>query len=200
MYYDINRVLVGEKFGSQKWYSSVKCDLPQKKDSVIVFDVIKKVWVYQLLSSWNAYLVSIGNLKLSTSQKLDSNDNIVNKTNEELLADGVITNAQYKDIQTDSINATFDKNSKEIGVILDGSYVTYDTKQAVTNPFFQYDKDSQFMLSQAKDDSRIPFWRSVANQNVALTNAQMNTLYELLKFTWFTEFEKKSAQIDALGA
>lgn len=187
MYYDINRVLVGEKFGSQKWYSSVKCDLPQKKDSVIVFDVIKKVWVYQLLSSWNAYLVSIGNLKLSTSQKLDSNDNIVNKTNEELLADGVITNAQYKDIQTDSINATFDKNSKEVGVIFEGNY-------------FQYDDLSQNRLLKFKDISEVNFWRSVDNINVIMTNQQKNNLYSLLLFTWATKFKEKSQAIDSIGA
>jgi len=70
MYYNINRILVDEKFQGQKWYSGVICDLIPQSNSVIVFDVTSKVWKFQPLASWNSYLVSIGNLKLAPFSKL----------------------------------------------------------------------------------------------------------------------------------
>lgn len=198
MYYDINRVLVSERHNGQKWLSGVNCELPIKEEYLIVFDIPKKEWKYQLLSTWNSYLISIGNLKLSPTQKLDDNDKIVNKTHDELYSEGLITKDEYIKIKTNEINSNFDINSTKVGVVFIGSYITYDTKEQINNPSFQYDKDSQFMLLQAKDDSRVLFWRSVNNKNISLTNTEMNELYELIKVTYYTKFAEKSQEIDAL--
>jgi len=83
------------------------------------------------------------------------------------------------------INLDFDKGCSEIGVVFEGHY-------------FQYNDTSRARLLETKDDSRVTFWRSVANANITMTNAKKNELYDLLKFTYYTKFAEKSAQIDAL--
>jgi hypothetical protein len=186
MYYDINRVLVADRFNGQKWFAWVQCELELITGSVIVFDVSKKEWKYQSTSTWNSYLISIGNLKLSPTQKLDTNDKIVNKTYEELYLEGLITKDEYIKIQATIINSDFEKACSEIGVDFEKNK-------------YQYDDVSRARLLEVKDDARVNFWRSVDNVNVTMTNSKKNELYEVLKLTYYTKFAEKSAQIDALG-
>lgn len=185
MYHDVNRILVSERFNGQKWMSGVECDLPIKEGNVIVFDISSKTWKYQSLDSWNSYLVSIGNLKLSTTQKLDSNDKIVNKAHQELYSEGLITKDEYVKIETSIINSNFNAAASKIGVSFEGNY-------------FQYDDTSRARLLETKDDARVSFWRSVDNQNIPMTNEKKNELYELVKFTYYTRFAQKSVMIDSL--
>ena len=84
------------------------------------------------------------------------------------------------------INAEFEKQCSEVGVNFEGND-------------FQYDDISRSRLLETKDDARVTFWRSVDNINVLMSNVKKNELYEVLKLTYYTEFAKKSAQIDALG-
>lgn len=90
-----------------------------------------------------------------------------------------------KQKQVSAINSEFARQCSEVGVIFEGNY-------------FQYDDVSRARLLETKDDSRVTFWRSVANANITMTNAKKNELYDLLKFTYYTKFAEKSAQIDAL--
>lgn len=198
MYYNINRVLVNENYSGQKWVSGVECNLSPKSANEIVFDINLKTWKYQEISKWNSYLVSIGILKLQPSQKLDSNDKIVSKTNEELLAEGLVDSEFVKNIKTQEIVSNFETSCKKVGVALSGTFKIYGKTDNVVNPKFQYDKDSQFMLLQAKDVAEIPYWRSVDNDNIELTNVQKNSLYSLLLNTYFTKFAESRVQIDAL--
>jgi len=85
-----------------------------------------------------------------------------------------------------TINSTFESNCKNVGVDFEGNK-------------FQYDKDSQFMLLQAKDDIRVTFWRSVDNKNIPLTNTKKNSLYKLIVETYFTEFALSREKIDLIG-
>lgn len=185
MYYDINRILVSEKYNGQKWLSGVNCELPLKERNIIVFDIPNKKWIYQPLSSWNSYLVSIGNLKLSPTQKLDANDVILNKTIDEMYSDNTISYQEFKKLKTQKINSDFQTNCLEVGVAFEGNY-------------FQYDDTSRARLLETKDDARVSFWRSVDNQNIPMTNEKKNELYELLKFTYYTRFAQKSLMIDSL--
>jgi hypothetical protein len=100
-------------------------------------------------------------------------------------------------LQTEAIKKNFDIESVNIGVALEGTYTNTDN-ETVTNPHFQYDTISRNLLMEAKDDARIPYWRSVDNQNILLTNEEKNTLYELLKFTYFTKFAESRQDIDLL--
>lgn len=84
------------------------------------------------------------------------------------------------------INLDFEKQCSDIGVTFEGNY-------------FQYDDTSRARLLETKDDSRVTFWRSVANSNITMSNVKKNQLYDLLKLTYYTKFAEKSAQIDALG-
>lgn len=186
MYYDVNRVLVNDKYNGQKWLSGVNCELPLKEGNAIVFDITDKEWKYQPLFTWNSYLVSIGNLKLSPIQKIDLNDNIINKNHEEMYSEGLITKDEYVRIETSIINSNFDKACIEVGVDFEGNK-------------FQYDDTSRARLMEVKDDSRVTFWRSVDNQNIPMTNVQKNNLYETMKIKYYTEFQKKSIAIDGLG-
>ena len=87
-----------------------------------------------------------------------------------------------KEIQSKVIKQKFEDDCKNIGVIFEGSF--FDTDMInVINPSFQYDIESRNLLLEAKDDSRIPYWRSVSNNSILLDNAKKNELYELLKFT-----------------
>lgn len=186
MYYDVNRILVSEKYNGQKWVSGVNCELPLKEGNVIVFDITNKEWKYQPLSTWNSYLVSIGNLILSPIQKIDSNDKIVNKNYEELYSEGLIKKDEYVKIQTQIINTEFARQCSSVGVNFEGNS-------------FQYDDISRSRLFETKDDARVTFWRSVDNVNVTMNNTKKNELYELLKLTYYTKFAEKSALIDALN-
>lgn len=186
MYYDVNRILVNEKFNGQKWRSGVTCSLTPQNNSVIVFDISSKTWKYQSLSNWNSYLISIGNLKLSPRQKLDSNDNIVNKTNEELYSESLIKKDEYIKIKTSIINSNFENECGKVGVDFEGNK-------------YQYDDTSRARLLEVKDDSRVNVWRSVDDVFIPLTNVQKNNLYETMKIKYYTEFQKKSIAIDSLG-
>ena len=150
MYYNINRVLVNESYSGQKWISGVECILTSKNGSEIVFDINSKSWKYQEISNWNSYLISIGFLKLSPSQKL-INDKIVSKTYDELFIDGLINSDKVKEIKTQEIISNFENDSKKVGIALSGTFKIYGKTDNIVNPKFQYDKDSQFMLLQAKD-------------------------------------------------
>lgn len=185
MYYDVNRILVDNKCNGQKWYCGIECELTPQEDKLIVFDVNSKTWKYQSLSGWNSYLVSIGNLKLSPLQKLDSNDKIVNKTNQELYSQGIITKDEYVVTQTQIINSNFNYECSEVGVQFEGYY-------------FQYDDLSQNRLLKFKDITEVNFWRSVDNINVTMNNQQKNNLYSLLLLTWAIKFAEKSQEIDSL--
>lgn len=90
-----------------------------------------------------------------------------------------------KQKQVSAINAEFDKQCSEVGVIFEGNY-------------FQYDDLSQNRLLKFKDIPEVNFWRSVDNINVQMTNEQKNNLYSLLLFTWATKFAEKSQRIDLL--
>lgn len=186
MYYDVNRILVGDKYNGQKWVSGVNCELPLKEGNVIVFDISNKEWKYQLLSTWNSYLVSIGNLVLSPIQKIDSNDKIVNKNYEELYAESLIKKDEYIKIKTSIINSNFENECRKIGVDFEGNK-------------YQYDDTSRARLLEVKDDSRVNVWRSVDDVFIPLTNVQKNNLYETMKIKYYTEFQKKSIAIDSLG-
>lgn len=185
MYYNIDRVLVHDNYTGQKWHSGVNCNLTQTASNAIVFDIANKVWRYQPLDKWNTYLLSIGNLKLSPTQKLDANDVILNKTIDEMYSDNTISYQEFKKLKTQKINSDFQTNCLEVGVAFEGNY-------------FQYDDTSRARLLETKDDARVSFWRSVDNQNIPMTNEKKNELYELLKFTYYTRFAQKSLMIDSL--
>lgn len=92
-----------------------------------------------------------------------------------------------KEDRIKGINQAFDNECKNIGTIY-------------KNKMFQFDDTSRARLLEVKDDSRVTFWRSVDNKNIPLTNAEKNELYEVLKFAYYTKFETKSEQIDAIWA
>jgi len=187
MYYNINRILVDEKFQGQKWYSGVICDLIPQSNSVIVFDVTSKVWKFQPLASWNSYLVSIGNLKLAPLQKIDVDDNIVNKTYEELYTENLITKEQY-------INTKY-LIKLENGVVFNGSFKSQGGDDII-NPVFQYDEVSQNRLMKYKDISEVNYWRSLNNNNIVLNNTQKNELYVLLITEWASDFDNRLKEIN----
>ena len=92
---------------------------------------------------------------------------------------------QEKQKQIVIINAEFERQCDKIGVEFEGN-------------FFQYSDISRARLIEVKDDIRVPFWRSVADVFIPMTNEKKNELYELLKVTYFTKFQEKSLQIDSL--
>lgn len=100
-------------------------------------------------------------------------------------------------LQAEAIKKQFDIDSVNVGVALEGSFTNTDN-ETVQNPSFQYDTISRNLLIEAKDDARIPYWRSVNNKNILLTNEQKNTLYELLKVTYFTKFAESRWMMDNL--
>lgn len=102
-----------------------------------------------------------------------------------------------KEIQSKAIKQKFEDDCRDIGVIFEGTFINIDMAYVI-NPSFQYDTESRNLLLEAKDDSRITYWRSVNNDNVGLDNAKKNELYELLKFTYFTKFAESRQEIDSL--
>ena len=90
-------------------------------------------------------------------------------------------------LQSEMIKKNFESECLNIGVEFTGTFTATD-ETIVTNPHFQYDTISRNLLLEAKDDVRIPHWRSVENDNILLSNAQKNELYEILKLTYFSKF------------
>lgn len=100
-------------------------------------------------------------------------------------------------LEAETIKTNFDNESVNVGVEYAGNFTDTDN-ETVINPSFQYDTPSRNLLIEAKDDSRIPYWRSVGNQSILLSNTQKNELYELLKVTYFTKFAESRWMIDNL--
>jgi len=104
---DQNRVICDEKT-YLKWYVQRNCTLENKDGSVIVFDYELDQFRYQDTDrkSWNEYLLKIGNLKLEDTQKLDSQGNIVQKTEDELFAENRISLSDLKLKYSEKVNET----------------------------------------------------------------------------------------------
>lgn len=100
-------------------------------------------------------------------------------------------------LEIESIKANFDSDSINVGVALTGSFLTTEN-EIVENPCFQYDTPSRNLLIEAKDDVRIPYWRSLENKSILLNNEKKNELYELLKLTYFMKFAESRQAIDRL--
>jgi len=100
-------------------------------------------------------------------------------------------------LEAEAIKKNFESNCINIGAEFTGTFTTTD-ETTVVNPHFQYDTISRNLLLEAKDDNRIPYWRSVENDNIILTNEQKNALYEVLKFTYFSKFSESRYMIDNL--
>lgn len=100
-------------------------------------------------------------------------------------------------LQAEVIKKNFESDCINVGAEFTGTFTTTDDT-TVTNPHFQYDTISRNLLLEAKDDSRILYWRSVENDNVILSNEQKNALYEVLKFTYFSKFAESRQAIDRL--
>lgn len=107
-------------------------------------------------------------------------------------------NAEWaKEIQAKEVKRNFEYACINVGVIFEGNFINLDMA-TVINPHFQYDTNSRNLLLEAKDDSRVTFWRSIDNENVILSNEKKNELYELLKVTYFMKFAESRQAIDNL--
>ena len=102
-----------------------------------------------------------------------------------------------KILEAEAIKKNFESDCVNIGAEFTGTFTTTENT-TVSDPNFQYDTDSRNLLLEAKDDARIPYWRCVENRNVILDNTQKNSLYELLKVTYFTRFAESRQAIDRL--
>ncbi len=102
-----------------------------------------------------------------------------------------------KILEVEAIKKNFELDCVNVGAELTGTFTATD-ETIVTNPHFQYDTISRNLLLEAKDDVRIPYWRSVENDNILLSNAQKNELYEILKLTYYTKFAESRDEIDRL--
>lgn len=100
-------------------------------------------------------------------------------------------------LQAETIKKNFETECEQVGAEFTGVFATTNETEVV-NPHFQYDTISRNLLLEAKDDVRIPYWRSVENHSVILTNEQKNALYEVLKFTYFYKFAESRQAIDNL--
>ena len=100
-------------------------------------------------------------------------------------------------LEIEAIKKNFDLESLTVGVIFEGTFLTIEN-ELIENPHFQYDTYSRNLLIEAKDDVRIPYWRSLENKSIVLDNQQKNALYELLKFTYFMKFSESRQAIDRL--
>lgn len=100
-------------------------------------------------------------------------------------------------LEIESIKNNFDLASVTVGVMFEGSFITTEN-ELIENPYFQYDTYSRNLLLEAKDDERIPYWRSLENKSIILDNEKKNNLYELLKFTYFMKFAESRQAIDNL--
>lgn len=100
-------------------------------------------------------------------------------------------------LEIEAIKENFELECINVGAEFTGAFTTTD-ETTVVNPHFQYDTISRNLLLEAKDDNRIPYWRSVENDNIILTNEQKNALYELLKVTYFMRFAESRQAIDNL--
>ncbi len=99
--------------------------------------------------------------------------------------------------EIESIKKNFDLVSVTVGVMFEGIFLTIEN-ELIENPYFQYDTYSRNLLLEAKDDVRIPYWRSLENKSIVLDNEQKNALYELLKLTYFMKFAESRQAIDNL--
>ena len=102
-----------------------------------------------------------------------------------------------KILEAEAIKKNFESDCINIGAEFTGTFTTTENT-TVTNPHFQYDTISRNLLLEAKDDVRIPYWRSVENDNILLSNSQKNELYEILKLTYFSKFAESRQAIDRL--
>lgn len=197
-YYDVNRCLVDENYTGQKWLIDIPCSLTPQANYKIVFDFDQKIWTYQStdFNSWNSYLIKIGIIKPNKHEKIENNQ-IVKKTNEELLQENIITNEQYYEFKKNEVNQNFYNECKNIGVEFTGIFQNTNGNN-ISNPKFQYDDVSRSRLAEVKDDSRVNFWRSVNDEFIVLSNSQKNELFELMKLTYYTKFYEKSLLIDSL--
>ena len=100
-------------------------------------------------------------------------------------------------LEAEAIKKNFELDCVNVGAEFTGTFTTTENTTA-TNPHFQYDTISRNLLLEAKDDSRIPYWRSVENDNIVLSNVQKNELYEILKLTYFSKFAESRQAIDRL--
>lgn len=100
-------------------------------------------------------------------------------------------------LEAEAIKKNFELDCVNVGAELTGTFTTTDGT-TVDNPHFQYDTISRNLLLEAKDDVRIPYWRSLENDNIILTNEQKNLLYGTLKFTYFSKFAESRQAIDRL--
>lgn len=197
-YINSDRVLCN-KNETVKWVVNETCTLPEVSGFSRVYDYAVKQFRQQATdkASWNTYLVSIGKLKLSPYQKINSAGDIVIKTIDELYSDGVISNDEYKHMKPSEIKEIFETACIKEGVAFSGVFNML-SGVTVNNPKFQYDKDSWQLLESVVDDARVGYWRSLNNQNIVLTNQDKHTLLELMKLTYFTKFAESRAAIDAL--
>lgn len=74
-----------------------------------------------------------------------------------------------KEIQAKEVKRNFEYACINVGVVFEGNFINLDMA-TVINPHFQYDTNSRNLLLEAKDDSRVTFWRSIDNENVMLSN------------------------------
>lgn len=101
-----------------------------------------------------------------------------------------------------TILADFEKEAKETGVTLSGTFNIYNSGSTIVNPVFAYDTNSRAILLElimyldAVGD--LPYWRTISGVNVVLSLAQKNTLYDLLRSTYFIGLATANAAIDAL--
>lgn len=102
---NINRELCSET-EHPKWFIQKENTLPEKEGFRIVFDMSEDSFRHQAadLKSWNEYLVSIGMLKLTESQKLDSKGKITEKTEDELFQESLITLEELKRSRSEKVN------------------------------------------------------------------------------------------------
>jgi hypothetical protein len=96
-FYNLNRVYKEHNRNETVWYTDIECTLPEKEGFERVFDIENSKWIYQSIETkdWNKYLFDIGLLKLSEYEKFDSDWNIVQKTQDELLSENIITKQEY---------------------------------------------------------------------------------------------------------